>query len=109
MDEHLVCQGMIEDSPFIFSDISLLSFKDFICKHIDYANLEAISRLENLKEENKVLRYSRETVILKFLKEYIYYKFPSKLRPFLFYFYRLFIRGKSLIVLVVFIIIYFKV
>ena len=93
MDEHLISEELIIDSPFTFSDISLISFKEFVCKHIDYANLEVIARFENAKDGNKRLKYSKSTIIKKFLKENIFYKLPAKLRPFLFYFYRLFLRG----------------
>ena len=93
MDEHLICQGKIIDSPFTFSDISLINFKEFINKHIDYANLEASSRLSHLKDQNKRYKYSKDTIMRKFLRENIYYKTPPKLRPFLYYFYRLLIRG----------------
>ena len=93
MDEHLISEELIIDSPFTFSDISLINFKEFVCKHIDYANLEVISRFENVKDDNKRLKYSKSTIIKKFLKENIFYKLPAKLRPFLFYFYRLFLRG----------------
>ena len=97
MDEHLISEEFIINSPYTFSDISLLNFKEFVCKHIDYANLEVISRLENNKKDNKKdnerYKYSKNTRIKKFLKKNIFYRLPSRLRPFLFYFYRLFIRG----------------
>lgn len=93
MDEHLISEELIIDSPFTFSDISLINFKEFICKHIDYANLEVISRFENLKDDNQRFKYAKNTFMRKFLKENIFYRLPSRLRPFLFYFYRLFIRG----------------
>ena len=93
MDEHLISKELIIDSPFTFSDISLMDFKDFICKHIDYANLEVISRFESIKDDNERFKYAKNTVIRKFLKKNIFYRLPSRLRPFLFYFYRLFIRG----------------
>ena len=53
MDEHLISEELIIDSPFTFSDISLMDFKEFVCKHIDYANLEVISRFENIKEDKE--------------------------------------------------------
>ena len=93
MDEHLISEELIIDSPFIFSDISLMDFKEFICKHIDYANLEVISRFEKNMDHNKKFKYAKNTVLKKFLKKNIFYRLPSRLRPFLFYFYRLFIRG----------------
>ncbi len=93
MDEHLISEELIIDSPFTFSDISLINFKEFVCKHLDYANLEVISRFENKAYDNERFKYSKSTIIRKFLKENIFYKLPSKLRPFLFYFYRLFLRG----------------
>ena len=93
MDEHLISEELIIDSPFTFSDISLIDFKEFVCKHIDYANLEVISRFENIKDENKRFKYAKNTTMRKFLKNHIFYRFPSRLRPFLFYFYRMFIRG----------------
>ena len=93
MDEHLISEELIIDSPFIFSDISLRDFKEFICKHIDYANLEVISRFEKNMNHNKKFKYAKNTVMKKFLKKNIFYRLPSRLRPFLFYFYRLFIRG----------------
>ena len=93
MDEHLICDEKIIDSPFTFSDISLISFKEFIIKHIDYANLEVKSKIENITDENQIYNYAKDTVIRKFLKKNIFYRLPPKLRPFLFYFYRLFLRG----------------
>ena len=93
MDEHLICEDLIVDSPFTISDISLIDFKEFICKHVDYANLEVKSMLENKELELSVYKYAKNTSLRNFLKKYIYYKLPPKLRPFLFYFYRLFLRG----------------
>ena len=93
LDEHLISEELIIDSPFTFSDISLINFKEFVCKHIDYANLEVISRFENEGNNNERFKYSKNTIIKKFLREHIFYKLPSKLRPFLFYFYRIFLRG----------------
>lgn len=93
MDEHLICEDLLINSPFTFSDISLIDFKEFICKHIDYANLEVINMLENKKIEVQGYKYAKNTILRSFLKKYIYYKLPPKLRPFLFYFYRLFLRG----------------
>ena len=93
MDEHLISEELIIDSPFTFSDISLINFKEFVCKHIDYAHLEVISRFENEGNNNERFKYSKNTIIKKFLKAHIFYKLPSKLRPFLFYFYRIFLRG----------------
>ena len=93
MDEHLISSDIIIDSPFIFSDISLIEFKEFVCKHIDYANLEVMRRVENVKKEPEQFKYAKDTVFRKFLRENIFYKLPSKLRPFLYYLYRLFIRG----------------
>ena len=93
MDEHLISEELIVDSPFTFSDISLIDFKEFVCKHIDYANLEVISRFENINDDNKRFKYAKNTIIRKFLKNNIFYRFPPRLRPFLFYFYRMFIRG----------------
>ena len=93
MDEHLISEELIVDSPFTFSDISLIDFKEFVCKHIDYANLEVISRFENINDDNKRFKYAKNTIIRKFLKNHIFYRFPPRLRPFLFYFYRMFIRG----------------
>ncbi len=93
MDEHLISEDLIIDSPFTFSDISLIDFKEFICKHIDYANLEVNSMFDKKKSELARYKYAKNTTLRSFLKEYIYYKFPPKLRPFLFYFYRLFLRG----------------
>ena len=49
--------------------------------------------LKILKKIKKRFKYSKNTMIKKFLKKNIFYILPSKLRPFLFYFYRLFIRG----------------
>ena len=93
MDEHLISKDIIIDSPFTFSDISLIDFKEFVCKHIDYAYLEVNSIYDNTKIEGQVYKYAKGTRIRNFLKKYIFYKLPSKLRPFIFYFYRLFIKG----------------
>ena len=93
LDEHLISKELIIDSPFTFSDISLINFKEFVCKHIDYANLEVISRFKNEDYNNERFQYSKNTILKKFLKNNIFYKLPSKLRPFLFYFYRIFLRG----------------
>jgi len=93
MDEHLISEDLIIDSPFTFSDISLINFKEFICKHIDYANLEVSSMFDKKKAELTGYKYSKNTILRGFLKKYIYYKSPPKLRPFLFYFYILFLRG----------------
>ena len=88
MDEHLISEEIIVDSPFSFSDISLKDFKEFICKHIDYANLEVATRFKNIENNSNRFKYSKNTRLRKFLKENIFYKLPAKLRPFLFYFYR---------------------
>lgn len=93
MDEHLICEDLIVDSPFTISDISLIDFKEFICKHVDYANLEVVSMLENKELEVSIYKYAKNTTLRNFFKKYIYYKLPPKVRPFLFYFYRLFLRG----------------
>ena len=52
-----------------------------------------MSRFENEGNNHERFKYSKNTIIRKFLKENIFYKLPSKLRPFLFYFYRIFLRG----------------
>ena len=51
MDEHLIVKPKIVDSNFIFSDVSLIEFKDFIIKHLNYADLES-----------SLIRFSKATV-----------------------------------------------
>ena len=91
MDEHLIVKPKIVDSNFIFSDISLIEFKDFIIKHLNYANLESSSSFKDPNKEEFI--YNKSTSILKFLKSKFYLKVPRRLRPFLFFFYRMILRG----------------
>ena len=49
--------------------------------------------VENKKLKVQGYKYAKNTFLRSFLIKHIYYKLPPKIRPFLFYFYRLFLRG----------------
>tara|TARA_B100000212_G_scaffold288705_1_gene229812 strand:+ start:26288 stop:27118 length:831 start_codon:yes stop_codon:yes gene_type:complete len=94
MDEHIVVKDKVIDSKIVISDISLLEFNDFIIKHLNYASLEIESsnnyNLEKYKFDN---HNYRKKSFKKIFKNFLYYKIPSRLRPFMYYFYRMFLRG----------------
>lgn len=93
MDEHIIAKPKIIDSNIVISDISLIDFKDYIIKHLNYAQLEINSEKEfALIKENKFV-YSKQVNFLKLLKKNLFNKFPSRLKPFLYFFYRMIIKG----------------
>ena len=91
MDEHFLVLPKIIDSPFVLSDISLIDFKNFVIKHIDYAYLE-VNSINQKEESQNVFKYNASTNLKKNLKKYVFYKIPSRLRPFLYFLYRMLIK-----------------
>ena len=91
MDEHLIVKPKIINSEFIFSDKNLHGFNKFISKHINYADLESTTNLNipNLPG----YKYSKNTNNIFLIKKYIFMRLNPKLRPFLYLFYRLILRG----------------
>ena len=91
MDEHIVVKPKIIDSKFVFCDKNLNGFNHFISKHIRYAELESKANL-NLNNLPG-FQYSSNTNNIRLLKKNIFMKINPRLRPFLYLFYRLILRG----------------
>ena len=94
MDEHILVKSKIIDSNIVISDISLLEFNEFIIKHLNYASLEIESSSNDNKEKlNFDNHIYRKKSFKKKFKNFLYHKIPPRLRPFIYYFYRMFLRG----------------
>lgn len=96
MDEHIEVDGPVRSiNKGELLDINLNPLATWIAKHNKYSTNEA---LEILNERYGVLpthntpKLSGETQFRRWLKEGVYYRVPSRLRPFIYFFYRYFIR-----------------
>jgi hypothetical protein len=96
MDEHIIVDGQVINLSGELLDDNLKPLTWWIEKHNNYASREAFEVINN---EFKLMPSSKEPANIKggaklkrLLKERVYYKFPSKLRPLLYFIYRYFFR-----------------
>ncbi len=92
MDEHLVVSGEtgyiagdIVDSP----DRGLASWME---KHLRYAEVECSVAYHSINKTSSWREHAGMIKVKRFLKENIYVKLPLFIRPFLYWFYRYFLR-----------------
>lgn len=95
MDEHITIRDggrcLVLKNRFIHNDYKGLTA--WIDKHNDYSNRESFEFFNQQRSETELSDLSKSTRIRRFIKYKIYYKLPMGIRSYLYYLFRLFIRG----------------
>lgn len=94
MDEHItVTEGrsIVLKNKLIHNDYKGLTA--WVDKHNKYSNREVLDMLGENKEQVDLSTLSTATRIKRFIKFGIYYKLPMGMRSYLYYLFRLFIKG----------------
>lgn len=89
MDEHIVINGKVGTLRERLYDNNLNDLEYWFSKHLRYAKNEAI---DYISTDSFTPNIGFSAKVRRFMKSWIYYSFPTGLRPFVFYFYRMFIR-----------------
>ncbi|MFA5329310.1 MAG: glycosyltransferase family 2 protein [Prolixibacteraceae bacterium] len=97
LDEHMILkEGISINSELDIIDNPKTSIRIWIEKHNKYSELEVLSQLNsksNLAPEIKTKLISKKQEESKrFFKDRVYYKLPLFIRPFLYFFYRYFLK-----------------
>lgn len=97
MDEHFIVDGkkISFQNPLIDDNLNSLSW--WIKKHNGYSSREAIEILNLKYKFKKIYKYesrigNKMSQRTRFLKNFVYYKFPFQLRSIFYFIYRYFIR-----------------
>lgn len=93
MDEHLILlEGTILELNNDLLHYDFKSLSNWTDKHNKYATREMEEHLDNLKVLERSKPTNMQAKLKRFIKFNIYYKIPLFIRPFLYFFYRYFIR-----------------
>jgi len=95
MDEHLNIKGEIGLLDLELVDENLNSIGWWINKHNKYASLEAFEKIKQEKKHEKLKpsnSFNKNTKLIKYLKDNIYYRMPVFIRSFLYFNFRYFFK-----------------
>jgi glycosyltransferase involved in cell wall biosynthesis len=98
MDEHLVLsKGEVAQLPGLIVDANLQSLTWWTQKHNYYANLEVVDSLDQKYRlgmaDAALAGHNRQAHIKRWLKTRVYARLPLGVRPWLYFFYRMVLRG----------------
>lgn len=95
MDEHITIRDggrcLILKNHLIHNDYNGLTA--WINKHNNYSDREAADFYNHNNDETELANLSKSTRIRRFVKYKVYYKLPTGLRSYLYYLFRLYIKG----------------
>ena len=93
-DQHFVVNGKLKTINGDIEDIVTDSLSNFILKHNRWASLEAAESLLSKDENDQINQnyFGNPIEKRRFLKKSIYMKLPIFVRPFMYFFYRYFVR-----------------
>ena len=92
LDEHLVVTG---ETRYIVGDIVDSPDRGLVlwmAKHLKYAEIECTVAYHSINKTRSWREHHGMIKVTRFLKEYVYSKLPLFIRPFIYWFYRYFIR-----------------
>ena len=93
-DQHFVVSGKLEKINGEIEDIVTDSLSNFILRHNRWASLEATENLLSEEKNNQINQnyFGNPIEMRRFLKKNIYMKLPIFIRPFIYFFYRYFLK-----------------
>ena len=93
-DQHFIVKEKLKTTKGEIEDIVTDSLSNFISRHNRWASLEAVESLLNEEKNNQINQnyFGNPIERRRFLKKNIYMKLPIFVRPFIYFFYRYFLK-----------------
>lgn len=92
INEHIVLQGKTAKLKHYFVDDNQKPMRFWWQKHIDYAQKEALSLFQDNSNEIQVNLWGSQAERKLWIRYRIWNKLPVYIRPFIYFFYRYFLR-----------------